>query len=1507
MSIKKDNVSVTAVKYNSQDVNKVILDNKCVWCKPFTYTQGTLPTGVASLTCTRSSTDEPTASTGTIANGGTIYYDDKLYWAATASTGYRITAIKGSGSPVTVSGAITGTTASGLTSARISGTISQGTLPTGVASITCYRKAYNENSFSKYTGSTIYYGDQFYWTATAATEYNNPSLTYNNSSKVYTWNGKQGGSIDSVSASGLSAGSRKSFTISFGTTANKSLYGSWSKSSQTAYYGDKITVSGNSVICYKWDNNSTARWTVKVTASSNDAQYTYSAVTIAESSIASVTAATTFTAYNTRTLNSYTITWKYLSAYPDTWTTATESYSYGATPSRTVSNVTSGNARKVPTGWDNLAAVTGNRTITANYKTQVNATFSGTRCSAKIDNAAVSNTWYDINKTITWTANPNCAFSSDGLTTTINDTISTQKTKYTASADYVNVTKLTGTNCSTNFTTGWKSITDKITWTASTAYAFDTSNTTSKSVAVVPGENKYTASYVKRYTLTISATNASYGTYSVSRTKSPYQGATTGALSNGATIFYGDVLTGTSSAKAVSYDGWSVTSVTAPTATTTGDATSGNLTITNKSSYSATLYYNTSNAVGGTSAGTAAANGSATVTGLEFNKQYYISARVSRTRTKHTYATDGTQYSGTNGVTGNVTATFKFKDTTSTDTGTIDSSVVAAKTAAQNKYTVTFSIPSGQYGSWSTTSIPNVPYGTKVTVEHPSNNVWEVTVGSIGSSTFTPAPTTVQYNYASPTLGYPSSVTRAATVTGGCKRSDRLYTIQWIGENDRTVLETDSNVKYGDVLTYNGSTPSKTSTDQYNYTFSVWKLGSTSGSTVTSGTTTNAGSTSSTTIKIYSTFTSTVRSYTVTFSIPSGKYGSWSTTSIPNVPYGTKVTSKSLSNDDNPNTDWEVTVGNIGSSIFTSPEHTGQYIYESAVLICGDAITSPTTAIIECGCNRRERLYTIQWIGADGSTILETDSNVKYGDVLTYNGATPSKPSTAQYSYAFSAWKLGSTSGSTVISGTTTNTGEGEVWNTIKIYSTFTETLNSYTVTFSTTSGQYGSWSKASIANVPYGTTIARSNNTVTVGNIGSSTFSSPSPDGPYNYASSTYSFPNRVTGATSVTGGCTRSVKQYTLSLTKNDHVSRIRAWRTESPYQGAATSSSSSPLINGTGTATIYYGDSLSMDAEADRYYYFSGNKTTLTQTITTVTNSVSWAPTIAGVTSFNATIAAGEGISNVYLSSDKNATSGSPSGTAFAAGTTVYAFAQLIHSLVPAIIVPSGWVRVDSSGSWIYRVGSAVMGYTGSPNFGTINAGLRSYAVTIKGSVGIDSVFLNTNPDALSGSPSGTEFKATTTVYAFAAVNLHYVHRVPSSWYEVGKSGTSTVYVVRWAQVEASPYDFGTITLPAPKLSAPEIIGTSYNDESADTTNPYPYGYTVTLKNPNSVAATLYYRFNSGSWESLSLKAGAVGACQYYSRSFLSSVTFEAYCTANNYTNSDYTTGTIQGSQSGGDTTT
>ena len=1481
MSIKKDNVNVTAVNYNSQNVNKVILDNKCVWCKPFTYTQGTLPTGVASFTCTRSSTDEPTALTGTIANGGTIYYYDKLYWEATASTGYRITAIKGSNSPVTVSGAITGTTASGLTSARISGTISQGTLPPEVASITCYRKAYNGSSFAEYTGSTIYYGDQFYWTATAATGYNSPSLTYNNSSKVYTWTGSQNGSIDSVSASGLSAGTRRSFTISFGTTANKSLYGSWSKSSQTAYYGDKITVSGNSVICYKWDNNSTARWTVTVASYSNDAQYTYSAVTIAESNIASVTAEAAFTAYNTRTLNSYTITWKYLSAYPDTWATETQTYDYGATPSKTVSNVTSGSARKVPTGWDNLAAVTGNRTITANYKTQVNATFSGTRCSAKINGATPSNGWTDINKTITWTANTNCAFSSDGSTTTTTDTISTQKTNYTASANYVNVTKLTGTNCSTNFTTGWKSINDTITWTAGPAYAFDTSNTTSKSVAVVPGENKYTANYVKQYTLTISATNASYGTYSVSRNSSPYQGASTGALSNGATIYYGDVLTGTSSAKAVSYDGWSVTSVAAPTFTTTGDATSGNLTITNKSSYQATLYYNTSNAAGGTSAGTVAANGSKTVTGLSFNTQYYISARVDRTRTKHTYATDGDQYLGTNGVTGNVTATFKFKDTTSTDTGTIYSSVVSAKTAAQSQYTITWKYLSAYPDTW-TTATQTYNYGTTPSRSNPNTVTsgkarkafvrWDNLGIVTGNRTITAvyviqfAPT-IKSNYCTANRSSDTWYDSGTVITwtandnysfGGSTVKDTIT--QTITSGDATysatpgyikctisgtrctaLINSGSILKVGDNIKY-------VANPNYSYTEHATTASNPTYQTVTLGTTSYSRSCDYVYIKVSGTncnanvadgYRKIGNSITWTANTNYAFDSSGKTTASQTIEENPKDYSKSATHGK-----YTVNTTNCKPSV-----HTGWYPVTSSKSTAfvaydgwsfgGTAVKDTITASaavpgsVEASpayCNITVSGINCSWHieGVSHNPDIDFSGLVQNGNTITYvavnanyafdssgtsrKTVTINGPGTYSESAPYGQCTIRSTN-------CTANVSTG--WYPCDSILTVTWTANtnyafdsSGKTTDSVADYPPGDYNNA--ANYVNVTKLTGTNCTAYTDNTYATAFTTGwKPANTYIYwkADAAYAFDtadNTTSESVKVVPGENKYtasyVKRYDLYVAKLNHVASAKAWRTASPYKQAPISSSENPLINGVDTtqiARIYYGDSLSMEASANQYYHFSGGDNSYTfvsQTISTVTGNVSWSPT-AVANNYPVEIAAGEGISNVYLSSDGSATSGSPSGTEFPFGSTVYAFAQLNRSILSAITVPSGWVRVDSSDSWIYRVNSKQLNPSWNRDFGTINAILASYAVTInKSGEGINSVFLSTNPNATSGSPSGTKFKSTTTVYAFAAVHQNYVYRVPSSWPKIGTSGTSTVYRVGQVNITTSPHNFGTITLLA-----------------------------------------------------------------------------------------------------------
>lgn len=50
------------------------------------------------------------------------------------------------------------------------------------------------------------------------------------------------------------------------------------------------------------------------------------------------------------------------------------------------------------------------------------------------------------------------------------------------------------------------------------------------------------------------------------------------------------------------------------------------------------------------------------------------------------------------------------------------------------------------------------------------------------------------------------------------------------------------------------------------------------------------------------------------------------------------------------------------------------------------------------------RTYTVTWKNYDGS-VLETDAAVAYGDLPTYDGATPSRPDDETYTYTFSRWE----------------------------------------------------------------------------------------------------------------------------------------------------------------------------------------------------------------------------------------------------------------------------------------------------------------------------------------------------------------------------------------------------------------------------------------------------------------------------------------------------------------------
>ncbi len=202
------------------------------------------------------------------------------------------------------------------------------------------------------------------------------------------------------------------------------------------------------------------------------------------------------------------------------------------------------------------------------------------------------------------------------------------------------------------------------------------------------------------------------------------------------------------------------------------------------------------------------------------------------------------------------------------------------------------------------------------------------------------------------------NVTYKATYTATVNK----YTVTWIND-DGTVLETDENVPYGTTPAYNGETPTKTATAQFTYTHSGW-------------TPEVVAVTGNVTYK--ATYTATVNKYTVTWINDDGT----ELEKDENVPYGTV-----------PTYDKE-TPAKAATAEFT-------YVFDKwtpeVVAVTGDATYKATYT-------ETVNKYTVTWMDEDGTTVLETDENVPYGTTPAYNGETPTKTATAQYTYTFAGW-----------------------------------------------------------------------------------------------------------------------------------------------------------------------------------------------------------------------------------------------------------------------------------------------------------------------------------------------------------------------------------------------------------------------------------------------------------------------------------------------------------------------
>ena len=315
----------------------------------------------------------------------------------------------------------------------------------------------------------------------------------------------------------------------------------------------------------------------------------------------------------------------------------------------------------------------------------------------------------------------------------------------------------------------------------------------------------------------------------------------------------------------------------------------------------------------------------------------------------------------------------------------------------------------------------------------------------------------------------------------------RTYTVTWM--NGGAVLETDENVEYGTVPTYDGEEPQKAMDEQYIYVFSGWspEISEVVGN-----------------VTYVAQFESVPNSFTIVW-----MSGDTILEVDENIKYGT-------------------TPSYDGST--PTKEATAQLTFEfSGWTPEISAVTESVT--YQAQFTETIRSYTVTFYSEDGSTVLDTVT-VEYGSNVEYSKSTPVKNPSEAYTYVFEKWVT--TQGGDVADDLTNITGDRAV------YASFKSFIRKVTVFIVTNNPDYGTVSVSTLNNVPYGSEIVVSGNTVTI-NGETVTAQANAATAQFTYAFTDWSADATVGHDTVITANFKRSVNKYTVTWMNGDEVLEV------------------------------------------------------------------------------------------------------------------------------------------------------------------------------------------------------------------------------------------------------------------------------------------------------------------------------------------------------------------------------